>query len=246
MLKAIRLNIFQQMPNYRKPASFLIRETFPLPPYSSVIGMIHAACGFKEYHPMKISIQGKNAGEVSDLATMYTFGIKYDASRHQLKVKNDAGEYDGITRAAKSTQLLTDVELCIHILPENPDDFDTILNGLQNPDEYISLGRREDIARVDEVSIVELNKIDNSDDLITKYSAYLPIDYIEKSDSDSAENVGTTYKLTKRFEIVKNTRKWVEIISAKCLPPDKTILSSVAKNENVYFDADKKLPVFFA
>ena len=39
MVKAIKLHITQQMPNYRKPASFMIKESYPLPPYSSVIGM---------------------------------------------------------------------------------------------------------------------------------------------------------------------------------------------------------------
>ena len=33
--------------------------TYPLPPYSTVIGAIHKACSYTEYHPMQISIQGK-------------------------------------------------------------------------------------------------------------------------------------------------------------------------------------------
>lgn len=248
MLKAIRLHMFQQMPNYRKPSSFLIKETFPLPPYSSVIGMIHVACGFTEYHPMKISIQGKNQGEVADCATMYSFGsIELERCRNSgLIVKGEDGKEVGIQRAAKSVQLLTDVELFIHILPDNEEDFDLILNGLQNPMEYISLGRREDIARVDEVLVVDLDRIDNDASVYSRNSAYLPTDYIDKDDWSSEENVGTVYKLTKRFEIVKGTRKWIEIISAKYLPPNKTILSSVAENENVYYDLVKKLPVFFA
>ena len=45
MEKAIRLQCFQNLVNYRKPSSFIIKETFPLPPYSTVLGMIHAACG---------------------------------------------------------------------------------------------------------------------------------------------------------------------------------------------------------
>ena len=44
MEKAIRLQCFQNLANYRKPSSFIIKETFPLPPYSTVLGMIHAAC----------------------------------------------------------------------------------------------------------------------------------------------------------------------------------------------------------
>ncbi len=251
MLKAIRVNLFQQMPNYRKPSSFLVRESYPLPPYSSVIGMIHAACGFEKYHSMKISIQGKNASEVSDCATMYTFGIKYDPTRHQLKVENNDGGFDGITRAVKYAHLLTDVEMYIHILPENNDDFDAILNGLKYPKEYISLGRREDIARIDEVSTVFLKKIDIDDDdemfyTHKDYSAYLPNSYISDFDSKSGSIAGTIYKLPKVFEVTKNGRNWKEVISARHLPPDKVICDSVAENENVFFDSEKNLPVFFA
>src|ERR1035437_3519376 len=110
MLKAIRIKLWQQMPNYRKPASFLVRESYPLPPYSSVIGMVHLACDFTEYHAMNVSIQGSYASEVSDLATMYNFGIKYDETRHQGKVLNEAGGYDGINKGVKPAHLLTDVE----------------------------------------------------------------------------------------------------------------------------------------
>ena len=56
-MRAIRIQCFQNLVNYRKPTSFLIKETYPLPPYSTVIGMVHAACGFEQYHPMQVSIQ---------------------------------------------------------------------------------------------------------------------------------------------------------------------------------------------
>lgn len=73
MMKAIKLHCFQNLVNYKKPSSFIIKETYPLPPYSTVIGMIHAACGFKRYHRMKLSIQGNNQGMVSELYARYSF-----------------------------------------------------------------------------------------------------------------------------------------------------------------------------
>ena len=241
------------MPNYRKPSSFLVRESYPLPPYSSVIGMIHAACGFKKpYHPMKISIQGKNASEVSDLCAFYNFcPDKCESDREYYSVTSENGKKTGIIRTPKPTHLLTDVEMYIHILPENDDDFDAILNGLKYPKEYISLGRREDIARIDEVSTVFLKKIDIDDDdemfyTHKDYSAYLPNSYISDFDSKSCSIAGTVYKLPKVFEVTKNGRNWKEVISARHLPPDKVICDSVAENENVFFDSEKNLPVFFA
>ena len=90
MEKAIRLQGFQNLVNYRKPSSFIIKETFPLPPYSTVLGMIHAACGFQEFHPMRVSIQGTNNGTISELYTRYSFsqGVKYEEGRHQIDRKS--------------------------------------------------------------------------------------------------------------------------------------------------------------
>lgn len=58
-MKAIRLHLKQNSANYRKEETVDCRMTYPLPPYSTVIGAIHNACGYKEYHPMQVSIQGK-------------------------------------------------------------------------------------------------------------------------------------------------------------------------------------------
>lgn len=49
MERAIRVQCYQTLANYRKPSSFIIKETYPLPPYSTVLGMIHAICGFTDY-----------------------------------------------------------------------------------------------------------------------------------------------------------------------------------------------------
>lgn len=57
-MKAIRLHIKQNSANYRREETVNCRMTYPLPPYSTVIGALHKACGYTEYHPMKLSIQG--------------------------------------------------------------------------------------------------------------------------------------------------------------------------------------------
>ncbi len=48
----------QASANYRKEETDRNKMTYPLPPYSTVIGAIHKACGFTEYYPMDLSIQG--------------------------------------------------------------------------------------------------------------------------------------------------------------------------------------------
>ncbi|MBQ7522294.1 MAG: CRISPR-associated protein Cas5 [Clostridia bacterium] len=58
-MKAIRLHLKQSSANYRREETVNCRMTYPLPPYSTVIGAIHKACNYTEYHDMSISIQGK-------------------------------------------------------------------------------------------------------------------------------------------------------------------------------------------
>ena len=67
-MKAIKLRLYQNMANYKVATSFQLKETYPLPPYSTVIGMVHSLCDFKEYHPMKISISGNYFSKVNDLS----------------------------------------------------------------------------------------------------------------------------------------------------------------------------------
>ena len=124
MERAIRLQCFQNLVNYRKPTSFIIKETFPLPPYSTVLGMIHAACGFKEFHPMKLSIQGTNSGTISELYTRYSFnGAKYEEGRHQICV--DDGEKYGVFRGIANVELICENHMVIHIIPSD-EDFETV------------------------------------------------------------------------------------------------------------------------
>ncbi|KDR95719.1 CRISPR-associated protein Cas5t [Peptoclostridium litorale DSM 5388] len=58
-MKALRIKLRQAQASYKKPEVNENKMTYPLPPFSTVIGAIHDACGFKTYKPMDISIQGE-------------------------------------------------------------------------------------------------------------------------------------------------------------------------------------------
>ena len=77
MEKAIRLQCFQNLVNYRKPSSFIIKETFPLPPYSTVLGMIHAVFGIYVVNKDLTSLYGQSDILVSSIMTMMGIIVIY-------------------------------------------------------------------------------------------------------------------------------------------------------------------------
>ncbi|AFS77695.1 CRISPR-associated protein Cas5 [Gottschalkia acidurici 9a] len=217
--KAVRLKLRQDMVNYKKPTSFQLKETYPLPPYSTVIGMVHSLCDYKDYEKMEISIQGKYHSKVNDLYTRYEFknGMRFEESRHQLKV----GDF-GISRGVSTIELLVDVELLIHIIPEDQALVEEIGRAFLYPREYPSLGRREDLVVIKEAKVVDIfeEELGKSLRMRDDYSAYIPMHLFEevklKDKVQGIDTSGTIYKLNKNYELVdygtkkspKIFRKW--------------------------------------
>ena len=205
-MKAIKLKLYQNMVNYKVPTSFQLKESYPLPPYSTVIGMVHSLCDFKEYKPMKISISGSYFSKVNDLYTRYEFknGNPFEMGRHQLNVNGY-----GINRGVATAELLVDVNLTIHIIPEDQSGefLNTIFEAFKYPREYPSLGRREDIVLIKDVKIVDVEKKKLEKDLSNGEDnfAYIPVNFIQEKlvnhgDKKIGMNIyGTRYELTKNY-----------------------------------------------
>lgn len=204
MESAVRIKLTQDLVNYKNPTSFQLKETYPLPPFSTIIGMVHGLCGYDKYKPMKISVQGKSVSKTNDLYTRYEFknGMKYDETRHQLKV----GEF-GVSRGVATAELLVDVELLIHIIPEDDSLVEEIEKAFIYPREYPSLGRREDLVTIEEVKVVNIrNEVPRkSIKGDSSYGAYIPVKIINsvkmKNVIQGVEYTGTRYKLNKNYEL---------------------------------------------
>lgn len=224
--KVIKLICKQNLVNYRKPTSFKIKESYPLPPYSTVIGMIHKACGYTEYHPMKVSIQGKSNGNVSDFYTKYTFseGKKYEADRHSFWVEDEQKKRYGITRGIGYTELLVDVFLVIHIYLENENELEEVYEKLKNPTCFLALGRHEDLLDIESIEIVECSE---KEEVFTKLDIYVPIESMEEGLE------GTVYPLLKEFYINPKTgiRQFKKPIFSKLVNPDALLEKVLEDNE---------------
>lgn len=57
-MEALRIHLTQTSANYKREEVIENKMTYPLPPFSTVIGALHHVCEFESYRPMDISIQG--------------------------------------------------------------------------------------------------------------------------------------------------------------------------------------------
>lgn len=231
--KAIRLSIYQAMAHYRIASSISIKETYPLPPYSTVIGMVHAACGFKEYHDMKVSIAGNIGSQITSIEKQYVFSKTVNSPSSR-----------GVVSTPRNVATISELHLEILIKPTNEEDFDVILNGLKQPKNFLSLGRANDLIRIDEIEVVEVENINNAEDIIfCDKDMYMPAVMSKKS-------TGTKYTLGKKFASTQKgkARIWEEIVPAYIIHKDEALPLGCFSSENAYYykAGEKLIPALFA
>lgn len=246
IMKAIRVVLEQETANYKKPTSFQLKESYPLPPPSTVIGMVHNICGFEEYVPMDVSIQGSYFSRHLDLFTRYEFknGMTFEQGRHQLKV-----DKYGVVEGPGYTELLVDIKLMIHIIPKDESYLNIIYESFLSPREYISLGRREDLVYIKEIKMVDVNrkKLDKDIELDPDIKAYIKCSDFEDNGIILDGGVhgvsyrGTKYKLNKNYQLqnIKNKmiRNWdkVDVVYTSRI--------NIVKDSNALMDEDGN-PIF--
>ncbi len=72
-MKVLRIILTQKMASYKKEECDQNKMTYPLPPFSTVIGAVHKACLYTQYHPMDISISGNYGAMQKEVYRDYAF-----------------------------------------------------------------------------------------------------------------------------------------------------------------------------
>lgn len=72
-MECLRIKLHQTSANYRKEETVDNKMTYPLPPFSTIIGALHKACGYTSYQNMDISVQGKYESMHREPYTDYCF-----------------------------------------------------------------------------------------------------------------------------------------------------------------------------
>lgn len=194
-MKVLKLKLFQESACYKKPFAYKVTETYPLPPYSTVSGMMHSLLGADSYVPMEISIQGDYESIFNSYNTMYFY------------------KSNSVTSMPLNTHMLFGINLIIHIKAEENVLMD-IIERFKNSEEHLSLGRREDMVRVDDIGFVDVEEIDAADEdeyIIIKRPIYIPKEKIQFRCS------GIGYRLNYKYDVQNNLRLWkrVDVIYAE-------------------------------
>lgn len=229
-MKAILVETYQQTAHFRKPVTFEIKETYPLPPYSTVIGAIHSMCGLTEYVDMDISIQGVSDCICFDFSTEYLFNptTQFEKERHSIAYSGldpkGNNRICGVTKAPAHVETIHGLKLVLHIVVKNESIFDKVLDGIKNPIVIPTLGRAEDTIKIVDVQVVDIEKLEDELEIPScKYDLYMPL---ENNDNKK----GTLYRLNKKYVIKDTRRKWVEVINSMLVHQEQTISCNLVDN----------------
>lgn len=208
-MKALRLKAFQETACYTKPFANKVTETYPLPPYATVKGMLHAVMKAEELVPFSLSIQGDYESMIIDYRKTYLF----ERNKFNLPVVLDGlaietPKLSHMTSMPLYTHMLYNVELVIHINAEEH-ILQKIYAAFKEYDAHISLGRQEDLLRVDELAFVELDTPDLFEGVSLKHSTYIPVAAIEEDERGK----GIPYLLNWTYTIKNGIREWERIPS---------------------------------
>lgn len=185
-MQILKLKLYQETACYKKPFATKVAETYPLPPYSTVIGMFHKILQAKsgEYFPMNVSIQGEYKGIFNNYQTLRMYKGK-----------------DKVTAMPRNVHQLLDVDLIIHVKAED-EIINKIYNNIINGVETFTLGRNEDLVRVDDIKI--LNDVKEVEEVLIKRSCYVP--------NWEAEGItGINYRLNTVYKIKDDMRQWEKV-----------------------------------
>jgi len=180
--KTIVFELFQPFAQYRNPFTFYYAQTYPLPPKSTIIGMLQNACndwygnryGMEKWWNLKVSVHGG----FESVFWNYQSLIKGD-----VELKNDGklwnqelplyGKSIKSQRTPVYQQELFNGHLYIFIKGED-DLIEKIKESLEHSPKVLSLGRSEDVVFVKEIrEIMPQKTIDVEGDIKLKYPTYI-------------------------------------------------------------------------
>jgi len=238
-MKSLRIIGFQETTCYTRPFANKVTETYPLPPYSTVKGMIHSILNAEKLIPFSLCIQGDYESMIVDYRKIYF--VKKSTVNMPIIFDGLPGEYPifpDMTSMPLYTHMLYNINLVIHLKAD-----DAILSDIYRSfeclDTYPSLGRQEDLLRIDSVDIVNLDELDVFEGRHLSNSMYIPNSYIYE---DELSN-GIPYQLNWTYNIKNGIREWNRIPTTY-FQKGQFINSDIIKDESIFVDDNNNVVIW--
>lgn len=173
-MKILRLKIYQPQAHYRIPFTYQRRHTYPIPPFSTVIGFLINLLGIVDQNSveyqngianLKISIACTFKSKSTEMIWFRNLSKDAHTSRFgYIQNRFWSGHIEHIGGQSQMwIDILNDVELIIHLYHQNEDFLQKINEAILNPSnrlEVLHLGRSEDwIVFIDLPAFLDENKI---------------------------------------------------------------------------------------
>ncbi len=188
-MKALKLQLYQNMANYRREMSYGYVQTYPLPTPSMIKGMAHSLLELDRFENLKISIQGNFKSIVTNMQKI----IKFDRDPNErpdnpYKISIASSPKTAI-HAVMFVDEIVDMNLLLHLAFEDETLTYKLLDAVK--EKTVILGRNEDIARVDykKTKIVPI-KNDEADGYKLEYNIFAPKEFVNEAGLS-----GTHYRL---------------------------------------------------
>jgi len=190
-MECLKFELFSPCATFKTPFSFKGIETYPLPPYSTIIGLLYTAVGRKwKGENFKLSVQG-------DYESIFRDYIRFRKYNRRDK------ELEGLPLEVPR---LYNLRCVIHVLGEKEliDEFE---KALQKPKVYLFLGGGEYPVLVKNPR--KVNVEEREVQLETKYPAFVPV---SKSQFFIIPTEGIPFRLPSFYEKgEEKTYRWEQV-----------------------------------
>ena len=195
-MECLRLKLYTPTGIFKNPLSIKGIEVYPLPPYSTIIGLIYKAMGRRwEGESFQISLQG-------DYEAIYRDYVWFRKYNFKDKV---------LDKLPLQVPILHNLRLLIHIKAEEK-LLEEMEKAIKEPKELLFLSGGEYPVKVEEVKIVqcEEKEIPEEDAIELKHNAYVPRRILEKVSVDKKNVLFSLSYFYKNSQKPK-TYSWIDV-----------------------------------
>jgi len=169
-MKVIKLRIFQPSAHYRVPFTLRRKHTYPIPPYSTVVGLMCNVLGIKDqndgaFEVLKRGLSLAIYGKYDYLNREYVWFRNLEKGAHKSRFGSPSNraidqipEHPG-GQIPVTIDILENVRLLIYIKHSDSSFLSELFDALQNPVRRVSplhLGRAEDLIAVEGIELREI------------------------------------------------------------------------------------------